>query len=298
MPHLYGCKTVLLGLPYRAKGEDDMSMNRRQFLKIAGLTTIAGVGGPAVVAGMKERLLEASELVDVPERSGALTAQRWGMVVDMSKFRTEVDRQKVIDACHHIHNVPDFGNPKDEIKWIWPETYEHAFPGREDEYMPHALKEMPFLVLCNHCANPPCVRVCPTKATFKRKDGIVMMDMHRCIGCRFCMAACPFGARSFNWRDPRGKDAQGRPFIRKDNPEYPTRTIGVVEKCTFCTERLAKGLQPACAEASNGGLVFGDLEDENSDIRNKLRNHFTIRRKTELGTSPSVYYVIGGTEHV
>jgi molybdopterin-containing oxidoreductase family iron-sulfur binding subunit len=266
-------------------------MNRRQFLKIAGLSTVLGVGGTTVAAGLKGRMLEASEIAAVPVSPGALSAERWGMVVDMSKFRTEQDIKKVIDSCHNIHNVPDHGNPKDEVKWIWPETYEHAFPGREDEYMPHELQERPFLVLCNHCAKPPCVRVCPTKATFKRQDGIVMMDMHRCIGCRFCMAACPFGARSFNWRDPR-------PNIKKENLEYPTRTKGVVEKCTFCTERLAKGKQPACAEASKGGLVFGDLEDPNSEIRHILKTHFTIRRKTEVGTHPSVYYVIGGGEHV
>ena len=116
------------------------------------------------------------------------------------------------------------------------------------------------------------------------------MDQHRCIGCRFCMAACPFGARSFNWRDPR-------PFIKEQNPDYPTRTIGVVEKCTFCFERLAKGLQPACVEKSNGGLIFGDLSDPNSDVRKVLNTHYSIRRKPEIGTQPSVYYIIGGSEN-
>ena len=90
-----------------------------------------------------------------------------------------------------------------------------------------------------------------------------MQDMHRCIGCRFCMAACPFGARSFNYKNPRlAKNLQ-----EYMNPEFPTRTIGVVEKCTFCYERLAKGLKPACVEESNGALVFGDLEDPTSEIR-------------------------------
>ena len=113
-------------------------------------------------------------------------------------------------------------------------------PLLKTEFQNKELKEKNFLLFCNHCAKPACVRVCPTKATFKRKDGIVMQDMHRCIGCRFCMAACPFGARSFNWRDPRGKDDKGQPFIKpeKENKEYPTRMIGVVEKCTLCTERL------------------------------------------------------------
>jgi molybdopterin-containing oxidoreductase family iron-sulfur binding subunit len=127
--------------------------------------------------------------------------------------------------------------------------------------------------------------VCPTKATFQREDGIVMMDMHRCIGCRFCMAGCPFGARSFNWKDPR-------PYVKENYPGYPTREIGVVEKCTFCAERLAQGLQPACVEASGGAMVFGDLEDEKSEVREYLRKYFTIRRKAHLGTNPQVYYIV------
>ncbi len=271
-----------------------MSMNRREFLKIAGISTVLGLGGTAVVTELKKNVLEASQVSRVPE---ALSAKQWAMVVDISKFRTEADYQRVIRACHKIHNVPDFGNPKDEIKWIWTDKYEHTFPGQEHEFMPDDMKRRPFILLCNHCANPACVRVCPTKATFKRKDGIVMQDMHRCIGCRFCMAACPYGARSFNYRDPRGKDENGRPFIKEENPEYPTRTIGVVEKCTFCFERLAKGLKPACVEESKGALIFGDLDDPNSEIRRILKKRFTIRRKPELGTVPNIYYIIGGNEY-
>jgi Fe-S-cluster-containing dehydrogenase component len=132
------------------------------------------------------------------------------------------------------------------------------------------------------------VRACPTKATFKREsDGIVMMDFHRCIGCRFCMAACPFGARSFNFRDPR-------PFIAEANlnKEFPTRMKGVVEKCNFCAERIAVGEKPACVEASKSALVFGDLYDPESEVRQLIKTNYTIRRKQELGTEPSVYYIV------
>lgn len=261
-----------------------MSINRREFLKIAGVSTMLGLGGVSAVNSLRNRV-EASQISPNPE---ALTAKRWAMVVDMSKFKTEEDYQRCIDACHHVHNVPNItDNPKHEIKWLWKETYEHAFPGNEDEYLSEEIKELPFLVLCNHCDNPPCVRVCPTKATFKREsDGIVMMDMHRCIGCRFCMAACPYGARSFNYRDPR-------PFIneKEENLEFPTRMKGVVEKCTLCYERLAKGLQPACVEASKGALIFGDVEDPNSEVRKILGARYSFRRKPELGTRPSVYYI-------
>ena len=273
-----------------------MSMNRRQFLKIAGVSTVLGFGGASLVGRLKEHGLEASHIL---QDEKTLTAKRWAMVIDVSKFKTPEDYRRVTEACHRIHNVPDFGNPKDEVKWIWTDTYEHTFPGQENEYLPEDFKEKPFILLCNHCDNPPCVRVCPTKATFKRPDGIVMMDQHRCIGCRFCMAGCPFGARSFNYRDPR-------PYIKEQNPEYPTRAIGVVEKCTFCFERLAKGLIPACVEASQEaakkagtepGMYFGDLDDPHSEVRKVLSAHYTIRRKAELGTQPSVFYVIGGKDN-
>lgn len=267
-----------------------MSMNRREFLKIAGISTIAGIGGTTVVGGLRKGVLEAAQTAP---NTDALTGKRWGMAIDMSKLKSEETIKRVTEACHRIHNVPDFSNTKDEVKWIWTETFEHSFPGQEHKFMAEDMKHKPFLLLCNHCDNPACVRVCPTKATFKRKDGIVMQDMHRCIGCRFCMAACPFGARSFNYKDPRlAKNLQE--YV---NPEFPTRTIGVVEKCTFCYERLAKGLKPACVEESNGALVFGNLDDPVSDIRKILASKHTIRRKPELGTEPNIYYIIGGNDY-
>ena len=280
-----------------------MSINRRQFLKLVGVSTVAGIGGTAVFNGLRNNGLEAAQTSPDPR---SLNGKRWGFVVDVSKVKSDEDYQRCIDACHSIHNVPDMsGLPEEirirqEVKWIWKDNSERTFPtATETEFQNKELKEKNFFLFCNHCANPACVRVCPTQATFKRKDGIVMQDMHRCIGCRFCMAACPFGARSFNWRDPRGKDANGQPFIKpeKENKEYPTRTIGVVEKCTLCYERLAKGMQPACAEVSNGAIVFGDLEDPNSEVRKIIGSKYTIRRKPELGTQPSIYYVIGGGEN-
>ncbi len=263
-----------------------MSIDRRDFIKIAGITALSGVGGLSVLDKMLgEGLIEASET-----SAGTASKKRWGMIIDVSKFKTEEDYKKVIEACHRTHNVPDFGNPKDEIKWIWTDTFEHTFPGQETDYMAETMKHKPFLMLCNHCEKPPCVRVCPTKATFKRPDGIVMMDYHRCIGCRFCMAACPFGARSFNWKDPR-------PALKHVNAEYPTRTKGVVEKCNFCADRIDAGLLPACVEASKGAMLFGDLNDPDSEVRKALGANYAIRRKNELGTRPSVYYIIGGKEN-
>jgi molybdopterin-containing oxidoreductase family iron-sulfur binding subunit len=280
-----------------------MSIDRRQFLKITGISSILGFGA-SVAHAAHPTWVKGLTPPQVEPNKQALTAKKWAMVVDMSKFRTEADIAKVVTACHEAHNVPDFRNPdgtpdvKHEIKWIWKTAFENAFPGQENPYMSEHVKEMPFLVLCNQCTNPPCVRVCPTKATYKYRDGITMMDMHRCIGCRFCMAACPYGARSFNWVDPRKAANLDPARGGKLNNEYPTRTKGVVEKCLFCSERLAVGKMPACVEAApKSGLIFGDLEDPNSEVRKIVTTKLTIRRKPEIGTGPNIYYLIGGNDH-
>ena len=270
-----------------------MGIDRREFIRLAGLSTLLGLGGKGAFELMMPGQVEAEQM---PE-ANALKAKRWAMVINQKEV-DEATAAKCIEACNRVHNVPNYQNPPDpklkldpavanryQIKWIWTDHFHNAFPGEEQKYPQQHLEHMNFLILCNQCDNPPCVRVCPTKATFQRQDGIVMMDMHRCIGCRFCMAGCPFGSRSFNWKDPR-------PYIKDTYPGYPTREIGVVEKCNFCAERLAQGMQPACVEASGGTLIFGDLEDEKSQVREYLRKYFTIRRKAHLGTNPQVYYIV------
>ena len=274
-----------------------MKKSRRSFLKVAGIAAIGLGAAPAL------NLVNASESHSAAgpvksKNAEALAAKRWGMVIDTNKINEEV-AEAIVEACHKHHNVPDFTmdvdkekypyvrpvNMKQEIKWIWEEEFHNAFPEMEDEFLAEKYHHLPFLVTCNHCKNAPCVQACPTQATFKREDGIVLMDFHRCIGCRFCMAACPFGSRSFNFRNPR-------PFIEETDPAFPTRTKGVVEKCNLCAERLALGKQPYCVEASKGAITVGDLEDPESEVRVLLNEHFTIRRKQELGTEPSVYYIM------
>ncbi len=259
-----------------------MKGSRRRFLKIAGISAL-GIGAKPVLDVLASSGETAAPMT--MKREDALTAKRWGLVIDTRKLQSEEDLEPMIEVCNKIHNVPKFENLRHEIKWIWAEEFKHEFPMQEADFLDDRLKHMSFLTLCNHCEKPPCVRVCPTKATFKREDGIVLMDFHRCIGCRFCMAACPYGSRSFNFRDPR-------PFIEKTNPEYPTRTKGVVEKCNFCAERLAVGKIPACVEVSKGALIFGDLDDPESEVRKVLKNNYTIRRKPALGTGPSVFYIV------
>lgn len=262
--------------------------NRRQFLKVASLSFL-GFAGSQMLPGICRAAAEegaAETALPAAYQSGpeAKKATHWGMVIDTRQFDSPEKFQAVIDACHRYHNVPAIPTKK-EVKWIWKTGYRQAFTDQVDNYPSTAVLEREYLLLCNHCVNAACVRVCPTKATFSRSDGIVVMDYHRCIGCRFCMAACPYGARSFNFEDPR-------PFIADTNQTFPTRMRGVVEKCTFCSELLAVGKQPLCVEASEGAIVFGDLGDPESEVRKVLAENFTIRRKPTLGTEPSVYYII------
>jgi [DsrC]-trisulfide reductase subunit O len=281
-----------------------MDKQRRKFLKIAGATALAGISAPVVVKLTSSPAFASSENQEA-EGHAALPAEgnqaegheeeqapqgvRLGMLIDMRKLYGRPDLlEKAKTACHKVHNVPDIGNPKSEIKWIWHAPFENVFPEHSSYHESKLTKDNDYLVLCNHCNEPPCVRVCPTKATFRlESNGIVAMDFHRCIGCRFCMMGCPYGARSFNWMDPR-------PYIKEYNPDFPTRMRGVVEKCNFCGERLALGQEPACLEAVRevDAIAFGDLNDPNSEIRQRLDQEHTIQRKPSLGTKPSVFYIV------
>ncbi len=144
-------------------------------------------------------------------------------------------------------------------------------------------------VSCMQCDNPPCVKACPTKATWKDDDGIVVIDYDWCIGCRYCMTACPYWARHFNWTEPQIPAAEINP-----NTSYlgnRPRPKGVVEKCHWCTQRTRVGRQPACQEACpTGARVFGNLLDPNSEIRYVLEHKAVFRLKEELGTEPKFWY--------
>ena len=274
-----------------------MGLKRRDFVKGVGITTLLGLGGLGGFWGLEEALNLKKAFGSSPGLPGnlreslpdpqALQGKHWAIVIDLSKIQSVADLEPALQACRQAHNVPTIEDRKSEVKWIWTEDYEHTFPTQKNSLAAQSMERQAFPVLCNHCENPPCVRVCPTQATYKRPDGIVAMDYHRCIGCRFCMAACPYGARSFNFQDPR-------PFVKDPNPEFPLRTKGVVEKCNLCAERLDKGQQPICVEKSKGAILFGDLADSNSEIRKLMEEHFMLQRKPELGTGPNIYYMIRG----
>ncbi len=265
-----------------------MNEDRRSFLKKAGCTALGvGCGLPLLATGCNSGDSADGE------------CSQWAMIIDVKKCLDPKVRDACAGACNAAHRVPEIADPEEKIEWIWSESYEHVFPDQVHEHTATATKEAQILVLCNHCTNPPCVKVCPTQATWKRKsDGVVMMDMHRCIGCRYCIAACPYGARSFNWSDPHE-------HLEKDEnaatTSYPTRTKGVVEKCTFCTERIrAAGeddeVVPVCVEAVNkipggeGALTFGRLTDPK--ISRILDEQPTICRRVGLGTGPNVFYIV------
>ncbi len=277
-----------------------MDKARRTFLKIAGASVVAGMTAPAVVKLTATPALASGHVAPAAHAPAAEahgdghaeeapTGVRLGMVIDTRKLHAEEGLlDEAIAACIAAHNIPQFPDKKREIKWIWKAPFENVFTDHSMYHESEKVAGKDFPVLCNHCDDPPCCKACPTQATFKVKEtGIVAMDFHRCIGCRFCMAACPYGARSFNWQDPR-------PYIKSYTAKFPTRMRGVVEKCNFCGERLALGQEPACVEAckGTGAIIFGDLNDPKSEIRAVLDKEFTIQRKPTLGTKPSVFYIV------
>jgi Fe-S-cluster-containing dehydrogenase component len=159
-------------------------------------------------------------------------------------------------------------------------TYQHQVPAEGHFYIG---------TQCFQCANPPCVEVCPVGATWQEPDGITVVDYDWCIGCRYCMAACPYWARRFNWAEPQVPAHELNP-----NQHYlgnRARKSGVVEKCTFCIQRSRQGQLPACAEACpTGARVFGNILDPNSEIRWVLENKRVFRLKEDLHTEPRFWY--------
>lgn len=198
--------------------------------------------------------------------------------------------RKCVEACH-IENNHDRATHQSYIRVFEMEKggidfekgnadYDHPVPAPDKFYMP---------VQCQQCDNPPCVSVCPVEATWKEKDGLVVVDYNWCIGCRYCEAACPYHARRFNWTKPQISPKEINP-----NQGYLSNRIrpqGVMEKCTFCLHRVREGRLPACLEACpTGARVFGNILDPNSEIRWVLANKRVFVLKEELGTKPNFFY--------
>jgi molybdopterin-containing oxidoreductase family iron-sulfur binding subunit len=169
--------------------------------------------------------------------------------------------------------------------------FEHADPYYQPDLVPQD-GHFYVPVACQHCRNAPCTKVCPTGATWTEKDGIVVIDYDWCIGCRCCMAACPYGARQFNWRQPSIPDGELNPAMHYlgNRP----RPRGVVEKCTFCIQRVRAGRYPACVEVCPvGARKFGNLLDPDSEIRYIIDHKRVMVLKKELNTMPKFFYFYG-----
>ena len=164
--------------------------------------------------------------------------------------------------------------------------------------------EMDFLpIACQHCEDAPCQMVCPTQATYTDEKGTVLVDFDRCIGCRYCMTACPYGVRQFNWEDAaelkgaaQGRYQYGYPAEYRDPDGHlvymPDRPVGVVEKCTFCVQYISQGILPMCVQGCPGNArIFGNLDDPDSYINEYLATHEQHILGEQYHTIPKVIYV-------
>ena len=203
-----------------------------------------------------------------PADQPASSQSRWGVLIDAAKFSDE-DVDRCVRACQKENGWTDNGRPKTDAQWI-----------RRVNLLNRETRESFSLpMMCQHCAEPPCVDVCPTGASMKRADGIVLVDKHICIGCRYCMMACPYKARSFVHEH------------LEDQKQYAPRGIGTVESCTLCVHRVDEGRQPACVEAAPAGaMVFGDLNEPSSKLAQLVKTVATQQVRADLNLDPAIRY--------
>ena len=240
-------------------------MDRRDFLKKSG----AAIAGASGALGLP--LISACD-PNIAREDSPLAGRKWGMVIDLD--RCQSDCTACLDACREENNVAFHDDERWDIHWI------RKVNIRKTEAEGEVEKSV--ILLCNHCENPPCAQVCPVQATYKRADGIVLVDQHRCIGCRYCMVACPYNARFFNYKENE----------EWPNTEYPKRSHGVAESCHFCVHLLDQDRRPACVDACEAGaLRFGNLDDPESEVSELVASAPVKRIRDDWGTEPKVYYL-------
>jgi molybdopterin-containing oxidoreductase family iron-sulfur binding subunit len=288
---------------------ENSGTSRRNFLKLgllSGGSVIAGAGITNLVScdekkesGKKVKVLTADgKLVEVDsshvhegkfeklanrEIREGIEGRKFVMVIDLAKC---ANARKCIEGCQKMHFK------QSPVEWIKVKKMQDA-QTTAPYWMPQP---------CFHCDNPPCTKVCPVDATFKRQDGIVLIDNERCIGCRFCMAACPYNARSFNWGENWGQSVQQSKECHSSaySPETGSPSVmGTVEKCDFCADMAKKEELPDCVTSCpNGTIFYGDAnEDSVTNGEDTFRLSELIKKRAgyryleELGTEPRVYYL-------
>ncbi len=248
-------------LPALKFSKKPSEMDRRDFLRAgAALATITLAPGVTLMA------FGGSEA-----RAKADPDKRWGLLIDVNKCVK--DCTACVTACSEENGWKLPVNMETDAQWIRKVTLTDNETGREEN----------LVTMCQHCEEPPCVDVCPTGASFKRVDGIVLVDKHICIGCRYCMMACPYKARSFVHEN-----------IVDEQKTWAPRGKGTVESCTLCVHRVDTGRIPACVEACNatghGAIIFGDLMDPESEISKALAQYPSTALRDDLGLNPGVRY--------
>lgn len=242
---------------------------------------VAIVGGAGIATLFSNRILDVVHASVSDPRALSSERRQWVMLIDLSKCN---GCGKCTEGCAATHFVPE------GQQWI--KVYEV-----QDEFGHRYFLPRP----CMQCENAPCLKVCPVGATYRKQDGVVLVDHNRCIGCRYCMAACPYDARSFNWSEPAHTPEE---LAHTYSPEAPwPHRMGVVEKCMFCAHYSQEGQLPACVQActkemGDGAIYFGDLREdavsngvETIPLGNTLREKGGFRLKEELGTEPRVWYL-------
>ena len=294
-------------------------LDRREFVQftagafLASLGLSAGCSPELVEEALQDHFtrLSPDELQETLARLEKSAKERFGKDTTVAAtpaqpdvtFGYALDLAKCLGCRRCVYACVQENNQSRDPEIHWIRVYEmdkehgvdfghqHADPYYDAEKVPQPGKfYLP--VACQQCENPPCVNVCPTGATWQTEDGITVVDYNWCIGCRYCMAACPYEARKFNWKTPQ---------IPKDefNPKTHylgnrPRPVGVVEKCTWCIQRTREGRYPACVEVCPAGArKFGNLLDEHSEIRRVLETKHVFVLKSDLNTRPKFYYYYG-----
>jgi len=242
---------------------EEIDEARRAFLRNIAAASVVSLGG-----GMMLYTMGGDALAKKPEEP-LDPKKRWGMLIDTSKCTSGCE--VCVEACRKENGWEAKPGSPTDVQWIRKVDVKDPLTG--------FMASLP--VMCQHCANPPCVDVCPTGASMQRADGIVKVNMHICIGCRYCMMACPYKARS---------------FVHEEIPEERKRFHapmgkGCVTSCDFCAHRIDTGRIPACAEACpQGAMLFGDLNDPNSALRKRLAQIRSYQIRADLGTDTGIRY--------